>query len=116
MFRRILSLLIGFPLGIILVAIAVSNRQPVDLILDPFRPETPALSIELPFYIYLMAALVVGVVLGGLATWMGQSRWRQTARSHGRRAARWQAEADRLTRERETENPTPGQTLAISGR
>lgn len=46
MFRRILSLLIGFPLGIILVAIAVSNRQPVDLILDPFRPETPALSIE----------------------------------------------------------------------
>ena len=46
MFRRILSLLIGFPLGIILVAIAVSNRQPVDLILDPFRPETPALSIQ----------------------------------------------------------------------
>ncbi len=86
MFRRILSLLIGFPLGIILVAIAISNRQPVDLILDPFRPETPALSIELPFYIYLMTALIIGVVLGGLATWMGQSRWRQTARSQGRRA------------------------------
>lgn len=115
MFRRILSLLIGFPLGIMLVAIAVSNRQPVDLILDPFRPETPALSIELPFYIYLLAALVVGVVLGGLATWMGQSRWRQTARSQGRRAARWQAEADRLTREREASAPgTSGQTLAIS--
>lgn len=117
MFRRILSLLIGFPLGIMLVAIAVSNRQPVDLILDPFRPETPALSIELPFYIYLLAALVVGVVLGGLATWMGQSRWRQTARSQGRRAARWQAEADRLTREQEASAPgTSGQTLAISSR
>ncbi|MET0408785.1 MAG: lipopolysaccharide assembly protein LapA domain-containing protein [Hyphomicrobium sp.] len=116
MVRRILSLLIGFPLGIILVAIAVSNRQPVDLILDPFRPETPALSIELPFYIYLMAALVVGVVLGGLATWMGQSRWRQTARSQGRRAARWQAEADRLSRDREATSSPSGPTLAISGR
>lgn len=117
MFRRILSLLIGFPLGIILVAIAVSNRQPVDLILDPFRPDTPALSIELPFYIYLLAALVVGVVLGGIATWMSQSRWRQTARSQGRRAARWQAEADRLTREREASAPAAnGQTLAISSR
>jgi uncharacterized integral membrane protein len=115
MFRRILSLLIGFPIGIILVAIAVSNRQPVALILDPFRPETPALSIELPFYIYLMAALVVGVVLGGVATWMGQSRWRQTARTQGRRAARWQAEADRLVREQEAVRPA-GQPLAISGR
>ena len=116
MFRRVLSLLIGFPLGIILIAIAVSNRQPVDLILDPFRPETPALSIELPFYIYLLAALVLGVVLGGVATWLGQSRWRQTARAHGRRAARWQAEADRLTRERENAAMAPGQNLAISGR
>ena len=116
MFRRILALLIGFPLGIILVAIAVSNRQPVDLILDPFRPETPALSVALPFYIYLLAALVLGVILGGIATWMGQSRWRQTARSQGKRAARWQAEADRLAREREAAADAAEQRLAISGR
>lgn len=49
MLRRILSLLVAFPLGAALVAIAVSNRHPVQLILDPFRPETPALSVELPF-------------------------------------------------------------------
>ena len=116
MFRRILSLLIGFPIGILLIAIAVSNRQPVDLILDPFRPETPALSIELPFYIYLLAALVVGVVLGGVATWMGQSRWRQTARTQGRRAARWQAEADRLLRKHEAPAQPANRALAVSGR
>ena len=101
MFRRILALFIAFPLGAALVAIAVSNRQSVALILDPFKPENPALSIEMPFYAYLLGALVVGVVLGGVATWMGQSRWRQTARAQGQRAARWQAEADRLARERE---------------
>jgi hypothetical protein len=116
MFRRVLSLIIGFPLGAVLVALAVSNRQPVTLVLDPFRPETPALSIDLPFYAYLIGALVVGVILGGMATWMGQSRWRQTARTQGRRAARWQAEADRLAREREAAAQAPATDLAIAGR
>lgn len=115
MFRRILALFIAFPLGAVLVAIAVSNRQPVALILDPFKPESPALSIELPFYAYLLGALVVGVILGGVATWMGQSRWRQTARAQGQRAARWQAEADRLTRERDASAAT-GTDLAIASR
>jgi hypothetical protein len=113
-FRRILALFIAFPLGAILVAIAVANRQTVSLILDPFQPENPALSIELPFYVYLLVALVVGVILGGTATWMGQSRWRQTARAQGQRAARWQAEADRLTRERDATVASTGNDLAIA--
>lgn len=116
MFRRILALFVAFPLGAILIAIAVSNRQPVALILDPFVPENPALSIELPFYAYLLGALVFGVVLGGVATWMGQSRWRQTARAQGQRAQRWQAEADRLTREREANAAAARSDLAIASR
>ncbi len=115
MLRRILSLLVAFPLGAALVAIAVSNRHPVQLILDPFRPETPALSVHLPFYAYLLGALVTGVILGGLATWVGQSRWRRTARAQGQRAARFQAEADRLTREREAD-AVSAQALALPGR
>jgi hypothetical protein len=113
--KRILSLLIAFPLGAVLVAIAVSNRQPVALILDPFRPENPALSVELPVYAYLLGALLLGVIIGGLAAWMGQRRWRQTARTQGRRAARWQAEADRLEREREA-NASTASDLAIASR
>lgn len=116
MLKRVLTLLVAFPLGAILVAIAVSNRQSVALILDPFRPENPALSVELPFYAYLIGALVVGVILGGAATWMGQSRWRKTARAQGQRAARWQAEADRLAREHEAGTTTTATDLAIAGR
>lgn len=112
MLRRLVSLLIAFPLGAVLVAIAVSNREPVTLILDPFRPESPALSVALPFYAYLLGALVVGVVLGGTATWLGQSRWRRTARTQGQRAARFQAEADRLARERDAQVAT-GKMLAV---
>lgn len=103
MLRRIVSLLIAFPLGIVLVAIALANRHPVSLVLDPFNPETPALAVSLPFYAYLLGALILGSILGGLATWLGQSRWRRTARVQGKRAQRYEAEAERLTREREAD-------------
>jgi uncharacterized integral membrane protein len=108
-------LLIAFPLGVALVAIAVSNRHPVQLVLDPFKPEAPALSVELPFYAYLLGALVVGVILGGVATWLGQSRWRRTARVQGHRAQRFEAEAERLARARELDAAGSDQ-LVIAGR
>ncbi len=115
MLRRLVSLLIAFPLGVVLVALAVSNRHQVQLILDPFRPESPALALELPFYAYILGALVFGVVLGGVATWMSQSRWRRTARVQGQRAQRFEAEADRLSRLQETEILDTKQ-LAVAGR
>lgn len=113
MVRRLLSLLIAFPVGAALVAIAVSNRQAAQLILDPFNPETPAVSLTMPLYGFLLGALIVGALLGGLATWLGQSRWRQTARTQGQRAARWQAEADRLARERDQSVDSSSASLAI---
>lgn len=102
MLKRIIWLLIAFPAGIILVALAVANRHAAKLILDPFKPEDPALWVQLPLYFYILGALVIGVVLGGTAAWFGQGRWRKTARARGHDAKRWQAEADRLSRERDT--------------
>lgn len=101
MLRRIVWLLIAFPAGLLLVTLAVVNRHEVRLVLDPFRPETPAVSLAMPFYAYLFVTLLVGVLLGGAAMWLSQARWRRSARLQGRAAARWHAEADRLTRERD---------------
>lgn len=115
MLRRLVSLLIAFPLGVVLVAIALANRHMVSLVLDPFNPETPALAVQLPFYAYLLGALVVGVILGGMATWFGQSRWRRTARVQGQRAQRFEAEAERLAREREADVVRSKQ-LVLAGR
>jgi hypothetical protein len=72
-------------------------------VLDPFRPADPVISLVLPFYAYLFGALLIGVVIGGAATWMTQAGWRRNARQRAAEAHRWQAEADRLTRERDRE-------------
>jgi uncharacterized integral membrane protein len=99
--KRFLWVVLALPAALILVTLAVANRQPVRLVLDPFRPEAPLLAMELPLYAYMLGALIAGVVLGGVATWMTQGRWRKTARSKSQDAMRWQAEADRLARERD---------------
>ena len=82
----ILGLLIAFPVGVLLVTLAVANRHAC----AP-RPRSfpagvsPVISVVLPFYAYLFGALVLGVAIGGSAAWFGQGRWRRTARTAPRR-------------------------------
>lgn len=99
--RRLFCLVVAGPAAIALVALAVINRHDVRLILDPFRPDDPVLSLVLPFYAYLLAMLIIGVIIGGATVWMTQRRWRRAARRRTADAVRWQAEADRLTQERD---------------
>ena len=102
MLGRIVGLIIGFIGAVFLLSLAVANRHPAKLVLDPFNPENPVLSIEtIPFYAYLFAMLIIGVILGGFATWIGQGKWRHAADVRTREAIRWRAEAERLTREHE---------------
>jgi uncharacterized integral membrane protein len=112
--RRLVWFPIALLAAILLVTLSVANRGPVRLVLDPFRPEAPVISIELPFYVYLLGALTLGVILGGVATWMTQGRWRKTARVRTQDAMRWQAEADRLARERDS-HVTAARQLGHSG-
>ncbi len=117
MLARIATLIVGFIAAIFLVTLAIANRHAVRLVLDPFNPENPVISAELPFYAYLFAVLIGGVLLGGFATWMSQSKWRRTARNRTQEAIRWKAEAERLVREREAGMPS-GQSrkqLALVG-
>ena len=96
-----LGLIASFIAASVVVAIAVANRHSVALVLDPFRPEAPALQIVLPFYAHIIGTLIVGVLLGGLATWVSQGRWRRSSRRSVEDAKRWRSEADRLIRERD---------------
>ena len=80
MLNRLVLIVVFVPLAVVLVALAVANRELVALTLDPFHPGNPALTLELPLFVFLFLALVVGVLIGGAATWFKQGRFRKLAR------------------------------------
>ena len=61
-------------------------------------------SLELPLFILLFATLGIGILIGGIATWIGQGRWRKAARAERANAARLRQDVERL-RERITSAP-----------
>lgn len=80
MVNRIVTVLVLIPLAIVLVALAVANRAPVAFTIDPFNPGNPGLTASLPLFVLLFSAVAVGLVIGSLATWLRQGRYRRAAR------------------------------------
>ena len=83
MFNRFLLIVVFVPLAIILIALAVANRAPAVFTLDQFNPGNPGLTVQLPLFFLLFAALALGMIIGSLATWFKQGRYRKLARQRG---------------------------------
>jgi len=92
--RNVVAALILVPLAVIIIAFAVANRQIVTVSLDPFSSEHPAASLTLPLFGLIIVLLIVGVVIGGLAAWLRQAKWRRTARLLEREVGELRAEID----------------------
>jgi uncharacterized integral membrane protein len=98
MVNRLILIIVLVPLGIILIALAVANRAPTAFTLDPFNPGNPALTIQMPLFFLLFAALLAGMLVGSFATWFRQGRYRKLARQRGLEAQAAQDAAKRQTR------------------
>lgn len=83
MLNRIFMVVIVVPAAVILITLAVANRELVQFTVDPFNPGNPSLSIQMPFFIYLFLALALGVLIGSFATWLNQAQYRKLARRRG---------------------------------
>jgi hypothetical protein len=113
MLRRILRLVVLFPAVVVAAALGLANKHDVRLVLDPFRPDDPALSVVLPFYAWLLLALALGVLAGGLVVWLTQVRRRRGTGRDMAETQHWKAEAERLRRERQDD---AARQLASAGR
>jgi len=92
---RFLKIVVVVPVAIALLAFAFANRHFVTVSFDPFPSgDVPAFAIDLPLFVALILAAMLGVVAGGVAVSLAQGRHRRAAR-------RSRAEADRLRAEAE---------------
>jgi uncharacterized integral membrane protein len=109
--RKLIFGLLVIPLGVLLVALAVVNRKPATLVLDPLGGVDPRLTVDVPLFLLMLGALALGLLIGGFATWLGQSKWRRMARQRGQELMHWRRQADRLEKELEamdaTNRPSP---------
>ena len=97
--RTFLKLLVLVPLALIAVAFAVANRQGVTVSFDPFASDVPAFALSGPLFVIIIVVVVTGVVIGGIATWFTQGRYRRAARTARREAQELQAEVAQLKAE-----------------
>ncbi len=79
---KLLSRLVFIPVAAIVIVFAVANRQPVTLELWPLP-----FAVDLPVYLAVLGALVIGVLIGGLVQWLSDTRWRRKARVGERKAS-----------------------------
>ncbi len=90
--------LILVPLAVLIIAFAVVNRQVVTVSLDPFSADRPAAVLTLPLFALVIVLLILGIMIGGIAAWLRQTKWRRIARRLEREVAELHGKLESLRR------------------
>jgi len=104
MLRKIITAVILVPLAIVIVGFAVANRQLVTISFDPFDASHPAYALTLPLFVIILLLVILGVIVGGIASWLRQHKWRAGARRAEARNRELSAEVAQLRRRLEARN------------
>lgn len=111
MTRQLIGWFLLLPLSVLLIVFALANRQLVVVNFNPLAPveslDAPGFGIPLFFVIY--AVLLVGVLLGGVATWFAQGHHRIEKRKFRRESERLRFDLDQARR---SHTPTPDRSLS----
>ncbi|MEM7424506.1 MAG: lipopolysaccharide assembly protein LapA domain-containing protein [Pseudomonadota bacterium] len=95
---RFLSWILGLPAAIVIILLAIANRQSVRFSLDPTSVEEPLLAFEVPLYLLLLAGVIIGIMIGGASSWITQAKWRKAARLARQEVSEVRTEAAELRR------------------
>lgn len=92
--NRFFGALVFWPLAIVVVAVAVANRNSVLLSFDPFNVTAPAVAFYVPLYLIVLGAALVGLVLGGWSSYLAQAPARKAARATEQKIKRLEREIE----------------------
>jgi uncharacterized integral membrane protein len=90
---KLSTVLVAAPLTVAGIVFAIANRQPVRLSFNPFDPAGEMLSFDMPLFVALFLAVLLGMAIAGFAVWLAQARWRRQARAEHREVVRLQRAA-----------------------
>src|SRR5882672_3616621 len=113
MVRKVVSGAILVPLGLVIVALAVANRGMVTVSFDPFSATDPAFALRVPLFVLVFILVIAGVIIGGVAAWLRQHKWRRNARRLAAELRRTQDDAERLRRQLAAREAPPPRALSL---
>lgn len=105
MLRKLVTYFLLVPLAIIILMFASANRGAVTLSFDPFSATPPALSFTMPLFVLIFILVILGVIIGGCAAWLRQSKYRRNARLLETEVRVLRGENEVLIRRAETTSP-----------
>lgn len=88
-------LIILAPIAVVVVLLAIANRSLVQLSFDPSGGT--AYTFTVPLFVAVLGAVMLGILVGGIACWLGQGKHRRAARQAQREAEAARAEVARLS-------------------
>jgi len=96
--------------AVLLALFAASNRDAVTLALWPMD-----LALQLPLYLAILGAFLIGVVFGGVAAWNAGRHWRREARRRRRRIAALEHELAATQAQLPGALPSPPRAITMRG-
>ena len=100
MMRKIVAAFVLIPLALIIIMFAVANREIITVTFDPFDAKNPAFALTMPLFMLIFVLVGAGVLIGGVAAWLKQHKWRSRAR-------RAEAEARQLRQQFDAQGSRP---------
>ncbi|HEV7912014.1 MAG TPA: lipopolysaccharide assembly protein LapA domain-containing protein [Methylocella sp.] len=96
--KRFVKLLFLVVLALPTIALLVANRHDVTIYLDPFAGSAPeGTQITVRLFIVIGVAIMVGVIFGGVVTYLEQGKYRRAARRARTEVISLRAEVARLS-------------------
>ena len=93
---RFIKMLIAIPAALAIILFAIANRQAVRVSFDPLSRDMPWAFVDVPLFAVALAALGLGVLIGGIAAWLAQGHHRKAERKLKREVNRLSGETAAL--------------------
>ena len=88
---RLILWLVVLPLAVYSAFFAVNNRGSLTLDFDPVP-----YSLDLPIFAGVLGAILIGLIVGGVAAWLRQGKWRRETRKLRRDVRGLEAELEQI--------------------
>ena len=95
--KSILRIIVFVPLALVILFFSMANRGTVKIGLDPFATDAAdASSIEAPIFLVVLASMAIGVLAGGVSSWLGHLPVRRAAKVARAEARKTRLESEKL--------------------